>query len=69
MALETNREIRREAFNLFQHIMRERLETGNMIEIEMEEVARSCILAIKTFQSISTELLGPVQEDCYLEGE
>lgn len=69
MALETNRDIRREAFILFQQVVIERLESGNMLETEMEEVARSSILAVKTFQSISTELLGPAQEDCYLEGE
>lgn len=51
MALETNRDIRREAFILFQQVVIERLESGNMLE-----TARSCILAIKTFQQNCLDL-------------
>lgn len=65
MAINDNRDIRREAFNIFSEVLKERLEEGNVTFFELKTLAEKSIEAIMIFKEVSEALLGPTAEDCY----
>jgi len=65
--LDSNREIRQEAFNLFCDVMKEKLEGATPVLHEIQQVATICLVAIQAFKDCSETMLGPIKEDCHLE--
>ena len=65
MAINDNRDIRREAFNIFSEALKGRLIEGNVTLFELETLAERSIEGIIVFKEISEGILGPPAEDCY----